>query len=160
LKRNIKDIASMVVRREKASRKRRGYRVHGYGRTGQHRGSGQKGGFGKAGRKPGKHEYSWILRYDPDYFGKHGFRRPNKKEFNEISLLEISQYADKWLKEGFANLKDGYLEVDLSKLGYNKVVAGGELKGKFIIKALAFSDAALKKIKESGSIAIVENVSS
>jgi len=150
----------MVVRREKSSRKRRGYRVHGYGRTGQHRGSGQKGGFGNAGRKPGKHKYSWVLRYDPDYFGKHGFRRPTKKEFKEISLLEISQYAEKWLKEGMANYKEGYIEIDLNKLGYNKVVAGGELKGKFIIKAEAFSERALEKIKSSGSLALVQNVSS
>ncbi|HLI46506.1 MAG TPA: uL15 family ribosomal protein [Geobacterales bacterium] len=149
----------MVIRRKKSSRKRRGYRVHGYGRTGQHRGSGQKGGYGKAGRKSGKHKFSWILRYEPDYFGKYGFRRPNKKEFREISLLEISQLSDKWIKEGLASYKDGFIEIDLSKLGYNKVVAGGVLKGKFIIKAESFSEAAMEKIKASGSMAIAQNVS-
>lgn len=145
----------MVVRREKSSRKRRGYRVHGYGRTGQHRKSGRKGGVGNAGRKYGKHKISWVLRYEPDYFGKHGFRRPNKKEYREISLLEISQYADDWLKSGLAKLnEEGYIEVDLSKIGYNKVVAGGNLNRRFIIKCEAFSKAALEKVKKLGSIAI------
>ncbi len=145
----------MVVRKEKASRKRRGYRVHGYGRTGQHRRSGRKGGVGKAGRKSGKHKYSWVLKYDPDYFGKHGFNRPNKKEYREISLLEISQFSEKWLSSGMARINDeGYVEIDLSKLGYNKVVAGGSLIGKFILKSESFSKAALEKIVNSGSKAI------
>ncbi len=144
----------MVVRKEKASRKRRGYRVHGYGRTGQHRKSGRKGGVGNAGRKSGKHKYSWVLRYEPDYFGKHGFNRPNKKEYREISLLEISQFYEKWLSNGMARINDeGYVEIDLNELGYNKVVAGGALVGKFILKAESFSEAALEKIEKSGSIA-------
>jgi len=147
----------MVTRKEKKSRKLRGYRVHGWGRTGQHRGSGLRGGFGKAGRKSGKHKWSWVLRYEPDYFGKHGFRRPNKKEEREISLLEISSISDKLLKEGLAYMKDDYIFIDISKLGYDKVVSGGKLDRKYIIKAKKFSKNAIQKIKEFGSIPIIEN---
>lgn len=156
----INEVALMVIRKEKSSRKRRGFRVHGYGRTGQHRKSGSKGGVGKAGRKSGKHKYSWVLKYEPDYFGKHGFHRPRKKDFKEISLLEISNSSEKWLKEGIAELKNGYVEIDLSKLGYDKVVAGGSLDKKYIIKAKYFTERALEKIKHAGSIALTKDVSS
>jgi hypothetical protein len=36
----------MVVRKEKKSRKMRGSRTHGYGRVGQHRKAGSRGGRG------------------------------------------------------------------------------------------------------------------
>jgi len=55
------------------TRKMRGSRTVGYGRVGQHRDQGSKGY-----RKSGRHKagWSWVQRYDPDYFGKDGFTSP------------------------------------------------------------------------------------
>lgn len=150
----------MVIRKGKKGRKLRGYRVHGWGRTGQHRKSGIRGGFGNAGRKSGKHKFSWILKYNPNYFGKHGFKRPNKIKEKCINLLEISSISSKLLNNGLAKIKDEYIEVDVSKLGYDKVLAGGYLDKKYIIKAKKFSEKALEKIRKLGSMAVIENASS
>lgn len=142
----------MTVRKEKKSRKYRGYRTHGYGKTGQHRKSGGKGGVGKAGRKSGKHKYSWVLRYEPDYFGKHGFKNPNTKLYSTIDLLEISNLVEKLINENKLEKKNDFYELDLTKFGYNKVLAGGTLNRKLIIIANEFSKRAEEKIKELGSI--------
>ncbi|MCS7373525.1 MAG: 50S ribosomal protein L15, partial [archaeon GB-1845-036] len=64
----------MVVRRRRKIRKYRGTRTCGYGITGQNRGKGLKGGYGKSGRH--KHLWTWVMKYQPDYFGKKGFKPP------------------------------------------------------------------------------------
>jgi len=62
----------MVVRRERKSRKLRGRsRTMGWGSVGQHRKSGSRGGKGAAGL--GKHEWTWTIKYAPDWYGKRGF---------------------------------------------------------------------------------------
>ncbi|MFZ8849856.1 MAG: uL15 family ribosomal protein [Thermoproteota archaeon] len=151
----------MVTRKEKKSRKLRGYRTHGYGRVGQHRKSGSKGGVGNAGRKSGKHKWSWVLRYEPDYFGKHGFVRPNRKYYNAINLSQISNIAFSLIEKGILKPNEnGYYEIDLAEWGYDKVLSNGSLNNKFIIKAKFFSEKALEKIKSLGSIPVVKNDSS
>ncbi|MEM3921728.1 MAG: 50S ribosomal protein L15, partial [Nitrososphaerota archaeon] len=54
--------------RHRKSRKRRGSRTCGWGQIGQHRKSGSRGGHGHAGMH--KHKWTWVLKHDPDYFGK------------------------------------------------------------------------------------------
>jgi large subunit ribosomal protein L15 len=149
----------MTIRREKKSRKRRGYRVHGYGRTGQHRKSGSKGGIGKAGRKSGKHKYSWVLKYEPDYFGKHGFRNPNYVEKRSIDLLEITNLVDNLIVNNKIDKEDDFYKVDVSEYGYDKVLAGGTLKHKLKIISKEFSKKAEEKIRALGSIPILKNAS-
>jgi len=150
----------MTVRKERKSRKLRGYRSHGYGRVGQHRKSGSKGGVGNAGRKSGKHKYSWVLRYAPDYFGKHGFKNPNPRLPVTIDLLEISHLAEKLISEDKLPKKGDYYEFDITKYGYDKVLSGGMLNRKLVIIAREFSKKAEEKIKEAGSIPLVKNASS
>ncbi|MEM3816270.1 MAG: 50S ribosomal protein L15, partial [Candidatus Bathyarchaeia archaeon] len=62
-------------------RKKRGSRTCGYGRVGQHRKSGSKGER-RAGRH--KHLWSWVLRYEPDYFGYKGFTSPKQKKLRSL----------------------------------------------------------------------------
>jgi Ribosomal protein L15 len=151
----------MVTRKDKKSRKYRGYRTHGYGRVGQHRKSGSKGGVGNAGRKSGKHKWSWVLRYEPDYFGKYGFRRPNKKHYKSINLNQISNIAYSLIEKGVLKPNEnGYYEIDLTEFGYDKVLSGGTLNNKFIIKAKFFSEKALEKIKSLGSIPVMKHAPS
>ncbi|MCS7367970.1 MAG: 50S ribosomal protein L15 [archaeon YNP-WB-062] len=141
----------MVVRREKKSRKLRGSRYMGYGGT-QHRGSGQRGGFGKAGLH--KHKWSYILKYDRDYFGKHGFKTPKSiKEIDKpINLREIEEMINKGKISGTE--KDGRLVIDVTQFGYTKVLGAGRLTKPIIVKARSFTEKAAEKIKEAGGEAV------
>ncbi|MEW6070653.1 MAG: uL15 family ribosomal protein, partial [Candidatus Thermoplasmatota archaeon] len=70
------------------TKKFRGSRTHGRGQKAG-RGAGKRGGRGMAGTH--KHKYLWVLKYKPDYFGRRGFKRPQKviKEKKCINLYEI-----------------------------------------------------------------------
>ena len=54
----------------------RGSRSNGGGSVKRRRGAGNKGGKGKAGA--GKHHWSTTVIENRYYFGKHGFKRPQK----------------------------------------------------------------------------------
>jgi large subunit ribosomal protein L15 len=141
----------MVVRRDKRSRKLRGSRYMGYGGT-QHRGSGQRGGFGKAGLH--KHKWSYILKYDRDYFGKHGFKAPKSiKEIDKtINLREIEEMINKGKISGTE--KDGRIVIDVTQFGYTKVLGAGRVTKSIIVKARSFSEKAVEKIREAGGEAV------
>ncbi|MEM5872284.1 MAG: uL15m family ribosomal protein [Candidatus Aenigmatarchaeota archaeon] len=137
----------MVVRFKKKIRKKRGTRTCGYGSHKKHRGGGSRGGRGKAGLL--KHKKSWMLKYEPDHFGKRGFKVPKKakKEIKAITLRDLDILAKKLNKT----------EINLSELGFDKVLSTGNLTQALTIKAKKFTENAKKKIEEVGGKAI-ENV--
>ena len=65
-----------MIRTKRKINKQRGSRSNGGGCTKKRRGAGNKGGKGKAGM--GKQHWTWTVIHDPDHFGKHGFKRPQK----------------------------------------------------------------------------------
>ena len=144
----------MVRRFEKKSRYLRGWRTHGWGRVGQHRRHGSKGGRGRAGRH--KHEWTWVVKYCPDYFGKHGFKQPPEitPHFKEINVGTIDEKIEEWVREGKAEYRDGKYYVDLLSLGYSKVLGSGKVTKPIVVKAAVFTESAIKKLKEAGGDAI------
>jgi large subunit ribosomal protein L15 len=137
----------MVVHRRKKVRRMRGSQTHGWGAKKKHRGAGSRGGRGQAGMF--KHKKSWMLKYEPDHFGKRGFKTPLKirKEIKAITLKDIDILAKKLNKN----------EIDLNELGYDKVLSTGKVTQALIIKAKKFVDKAKEKVEEAGGKAI-ENV--
>ena len=140
----------MVVRREKKFRKFRGKRSYGYGSHKKHRGGGSRGGRGGAGLH--KHKWSYIVKYEPEHFGKHGFKRPVKvvEELRAVNLKQLDQLAGNLLKEKIAEKEEDKIKIDVSKLGYQKVLGSGRLTQPLIIKAKVFSKQAVKKIEDAG----------
>lgn len=130
----------MVVRRRKRITKLRGSRTQGFGSHKKHRGSGSRGGRGKAGMK--KHKKSWMLKNEPDHFGRRGFKVPAKakKQIMAITLKDIDILAKKLKKN----------EINISELGYDKVISTGKLTQPLTITAKKFVEKAKKKIEESG----------
>lgn len=132
-------------------RKKRGTRTVGYGRVGQHRKTGSKGE-----RRAGRHKHGWtyILRYEPDYFGKRGFTSPAslRRTENIINVGELEEIAEKI----GATEKDGKIFLDLTSLGYTKLLGKGSVKKAFIIKVPSTSETAAEKIKEAGGEVIAE----
>ena len=117
-------------------RKLRGTRTVGYGRIGQHRDSGSKGN-----RKVGRHKHLWskIVTSEPDYFGKHGFTSPQSLHRKEkiINLSKLDQLAET-------------SQINLTELGYTKLLGTGKLTKPLTILVKAYSKSAAEKVKEAG----------
>jgi len=134
-------------------RKKRGSRTQGYGRVGQHRKSGSKGM-----RKAGRHKQGWsyVIKYEPDYFGKKGFTSPrslHKKE-NVINVGDLDEIVEKIaIKE-----EKGKIFVDLEKYGYTKLLGTGKVTKPIVVKISCFSKSAVEKIKEAGGEILSEAI--
>jgi len=111
--------------------------THGKGRKGG-RGSGLRGGRGNAGLH--KHKYMHMLKYMPDHFGVHGFKRP-QKVLQETKAINVGELEEKY---------PGKKELDLTKEGYDKLLGSGILESKLKIKVNSASERAIAKVKEKG----------
>jgi large subunit ribosomal protein L15 len=144
----------MVVRRTKKILKRRGNRSPGFGSQKKHRGSGSRGGTGKAGLH--KHKRMSGLKYYPDNFGKSGFKRPLDavRRPTTIKLGELDQMVDDLFNEKRVMKEKGLYLVDLPSLGYDKLLGNGRVTHKMLVQAKHFSSIALKKLEEAGCKAV------
>jgi large subunit ribosomal protein L15 len=123
--------------------------MHGYGRVGQHRKGGQRGGKGKTGGK--KHDWTYVTAHDPDRFGKHGFTRYGKlrQDHTTINVGDIPRNLSKFT-EGKPSSKDTPLTIDLAAYGYDKVLGAGRISVPLTISAPLFTHRAAEKIKAAG----------
>ena len=143
----------MVVRRKKKILKRRG-RGAGYGGSKQHRGGGSRGGRGKAGLH--KHKRMTAIKYMPDHFGKKGQRTPWKviTKMKAINIKDLDAMVDDLIKEKkIKEGKDG-IKINISELGYEKLLGSGKVKHRLIVEAKYFSKNAIKKIEQANGKAI------
>ncbi|MCP8310234.1 MAG: 50S ribosomal protein L15 [Candidatus Methylarchaceae archaeon HK02M1] len=135
--------------RLRKTRKLRGSRTCGYGRVGQHRKSGSRGGKGKAGLK--KHKWTWTVKYAPDHFGKAGFKPPKKAPIKSwINVGQLDEIYDKLMKECKIERKEDKTLIDLIELGYDRLLGNGEIKGRYHIVARSFTKSAKDKIEKAG----------
>jgi len=129
-------------------RKKRGSRTHGYGQVGQHRGGGQRGGHGKAGFH--KHKWTYTVKYDPDRFGKHGFKRPIRKEVSAINVGKLDEQIESLLDSKQTEKTKEGIKVYLNRLGFDKLLGKGKVTHPLIIQVDSCSKSAAKKIEEAG----------
>jgi large subunit ribosomal protein L15 len=132
-----------VATRTRKSRKYRGSRTHGYGQIGQHRHSGSRGGHGNAGLH--KHKWSWLIKYDPDHFGRDPFRpRGYVRPIN-------------WANVGDLDTLASGRSVDLTSMGIKKLLGSGTVSGSYEVKVDSFTKRAQAKIEAAGGkIAVKE----
>lgn len=146
----------MVVRKRKKSRKLRGRtRTMGWGRVGQHRKSGAKGGIGAVGFH--KHKVMWMIKYAPNWYGKHGFTSVQqlKEPLTVINVGEINEIVLDMLAKNTA-IREGNLVVfNAVELGYDKVLGRGEVTVPIKLIAKHVTELAKKKIEEAGGIVVV-----
>ena len=137
-------------RDEKRIKKMRASRTCGYGTQGQHRKGGQRGGRGNTGGK--KHKWTWIVKNDPKYFGKFGFKRPPKlqKKNKIINVGDLNDKIAELLENNIAKKEDNLISLNLSEIGYDKVLGTGKINYPLKIKAKNFSKDAIKKINDAG----------
>ena len=135
-----------MATRLRKTRKFRGSRNHGWGQVGQHRASGHKGGLGQSGML--KHHFSSMLKDDPKHFG-HGGNNPPRTKYPIIKKwASVRDLDDLYLKSG--KQENDKKILDLTALGFDKLLGGGQVKNAFSIKIGQFTSKAEEKVKNAG----------
>ena len=140
-----------MIRHKRKIRNYRGSRTCGGGSAKNRKGAGNKGGRGKSGYL--KHFWTYTVKYEPERIAPRGFRPPGSYNPYKINVGQIQDTID-MLKntEAYDKTKK---ELDLAKLGIEKVLGMGVFSEKISIKASSFSKNAIEKIESSGGKAIV-----
>ncbi len=131
----------MVVRKGKKSKKLEGARRgHGWGHGKKHRGKGHQGGHGASNvGKRGASRKTKYLALGIQPLGKKGMtKKRNKSHDKTINIGE--------LEKKFPDQK----EIDLTKLGYDKLLGTGTLAKKINIKVNKVSAKAKQKLEKLG----------
>lgn len=144
-----------MPRKLRKSRKKRGSRTVGWGRVGQHRKGGQKGET-RSGRH--KHLWSYVLRYEPEYYSKKGFYSPSRRRVKAMNVGDLEDLAMKLSAEEGLEEREGLAYLDLDRLGYNKLLGMGRITKPFSIKVASYSESAAKKVEEAGGKLITQKV--
>ena len=131
------------------TRKFRGSRTHGRGKK-HGRGYGDRGGRGNAGLH--KHKFKWMLIYDPDHFGAHGFVRHHDGlgKTLSINVEDVERTLGAFVEQGFAAKSGDAYEVDLTKAGFDKLLGGGRATTVMKIAVASATDAAKEKVQAAG----------
>jgi len=111
-----------------------------------------KGGRGKAGLAT--HKASYMLKYMPDHFGKHGFKSL-KKPLKAINVGELESLV----KERFGEAPEEIPSIDLGVEGYEKLLGKGELSIPVKVLVDKASQKAVEKVEAVGGEVIVRKAS-
>lgn len=145
----------MVVRREKKSRKLRGRtRTMSWGRISQHRKSGSRGGFGAVGFH--KHKWLWVIKYAPNWYGKHGFLSVQqlKREERAVNVGELNELALDMLAKNTAVREGELVVINTVELGYNKVLGKGKVTVPLKLVVKEISETAKRKVEAAGGVVV------
>jgi len=138
-----------MATRLRKSRRQRGTRFCGWGQIGQHRASGSRGGVGNAGKH--KHFYIRTLKEEPEHFGHEQFHALRKSDVTRwVNLKDLNQLM-KYSKA----TEDGKVVLDLSELGYEKLLGAGRVDAVVSVKVKKASKSAKEKIAEAGGEVLV-----
>jgi large subunit ribosomal protein L15 len=130
----------MVVRKQ--AKRRRGERSY-HGSHKKWRGGGSRGGRGQSGMH--KHKWSYTVKYEPEHFGKTGFKIPQaiKEEVRVINIGDLDR------------LVQGKEKINLSEVGYDKLLGSGKIDKPIVVEARYFSKSAIKKLEATGGKAVI-----
>jgi len=136
----------MVQKRKRnKTAKKRGKRTFGYGSHKKHRGGGSRGGRGMAGSK--RQKKTWIVKYKPDHLGKLGFKSLEQRGYRPMAkAINVGDIA---------RLAAGRKEIDVSELGYSRVLGRGRLESPLTIRADYFTSQARQKIEQAKGKAVL-----
>ncbi|MBT3464144.1 50S ribosomal protein L15 [archaeon] len=149
----------MQQKRKKVTRKR-GTETHGHGASKKRRGAGHRGGRGNSGAgKRGDFKIAKVAKYNNKHHGKYGFTSKNRKDIKAINIHQIQIHINKLLDSGLAELKNDVYVIDLKKMGYNKLLAKGNVSLKFKITAEIATPSVIEKVKNAGGEIIVTTLS-
>ena len=127
----------------------RGSRTHGRGKK-SGRGAGKHGGTGNAGLH--KHKVMHMLKYMPDHFGRHGFKRPQKMVCAKVTInvSDLEENLEGFLKDGYAVKEGKAIKVDLTKMGVDKLLGSGQISTALDVMVVDCTETAKHKVEEAG----------
>jgi len=126
-------------------RKLRGSRTYGFGQVTGHRGSGQRGGRGKAGT----HAHKWAPPA-PKYEGRYGFSRKVTITDKVLNVGEIDNLAEGLSRTGKMEEEAGKIVLDLQAMGYTKLIGKGTVKRGYVLVIGKHSGMAAEKVAGAG----------
>jgi large subunit ribosomal protein L15 len=134
-----------MATRFRKSRRQRGSRYCGWGQVGQHRQSGSRGGIGGAGKH--KHFFIRTVSEELNHFGHDAFNSYNRNLVHRwINIRDLDSVVAKHGKVD----EDGRVILDLTSLGYDKLLGGGKVNSAFGVKVANISESAKEKIQQAG----------
>lgn len=139
----------MVVNKNKKVTKYRAYTTHGGGHRKKRRGAGSRGGRGRAGSgKRAGHKKAGGMTIE----GKKGFRP--LRTVKKVCIINVGDFTEDFVTELLNKQKitkegDHYI-LDLTKLGYTKLLGTGNVNLKLKITVPVYSAKAAEKVKQAG----------
>ena len=100
-----------------------------------------------------KHHYIKVMQENPRYFGKWGFKRPQKliEDMVALNIGDIDEALDRLVERGGATKKGRKYTVDLSILGIDKILGSGKVTRAIdLVGVKAISARAREKIEANG----------
>lgn len=132
---------------QRKTHKMRGKHNHGRGTGVSHnRGSGNRGGFGRAGS--GKKGDSKKPSFWKQPFGKVGFGMHAKASPKTINISAIQERIDQLIATG--KVKEEPISLNLSELGYEKLLGAGSITSAVTITVPMASKQAIEKVEAAG----------
>ncbi len=135
-----------MQKKKRKVQRQRGSKTHGWGSMKKHRGAGHRGGRGNAGT--GKRGDAKKPSYWRDE-RKKGFVSL-AAEVRTINVAELERRIERLVSAKQATLEKDLYVVDLTRLGYGKLLGSGNVKHKYKVTVKASSEGAVQKIKEAG----------
>ncbi|QYZ79082.1 50S ribosomal protein L15 [Methanofollis formosanus] len=134
--------------------KYRGSKTCGGGTHKNRRGAGNRGGKGRAGHRD--HRWTHFLLAGEVHNGKHGFVSVTKTTVPVLDVGDVDQMVDFLLQIGIAEEEEGVIALDLTEIGVEKVLGGGQVTRALKLTAAAFSAQAKDKIEAAGGQALTD----
>jgi large subunit ribosomal protein L15 len=102
-------------------------------------------GYGKTGK-------IGMLKEDRNYFGRHGFKRPQcTVEANRtINVGELSEKIETFVAMGFAAKEGDAYKLDLTEAGIDKLLGNGNIDIAVKVTVESVSEKAREKIEAAG----------
>ncbi|MBT6774540.1 50S ribosomal protein L15 [Candidatus Woesearchaeota archaeon] len=142
----------MVVNKRKKVTKYRAHTTHGGGHRKKRRGAGSRGGRGNAGS--GKRAGQKKAGIKDSKLGNKGFTGMNAKSTKKEKTINVGYFTlekvNKLLEKGSVKKENDFFVVDLSSLGYQKLLGSGNTKLKLKITVDNFVPRAEEKVKAAG----------
>ncbi len=94
-----------------------------------------------------KHKWSYTVKYAPDHFGRNKFQPPKRI------------VTKRWANVGdLDRLAGDSKELDLSSLGFDKLLGSGKVQHSLKVKVWRASSRAIEKIKAAGGSVETESI--
>jgi len=103
------------------------------------------------------HKWCGISKFMPDYFLSIGFKRPRciVKQVNTLNLGVLDEEIKNLCEMGIANEENGRFSINLTELGYNKLLGSGKVTNSIAVTIDSYSKSAKQKIEDAGGEIVV-----